>query len=182
MAGAFVTGVWLLDRGTALVALPALWIATLTGVFVRTRHPATMHALSRHYHTELATFGLIVAGMHGVTGTLDALLLGAGLAPPPQYPGWLFAAGVALGALSLGAILLAVASFLAPWRFENPSLVHAGAYVGFGFGVVHAVAIGTDVVGLTEHLVALGVLTLAAALVVKFLVGLGTGIRQVVGV
>ena len=180
MAGAFVTGVWLLDRGTALVTLPALWLAVLSGVFVRTRRPAVVHRLSTRFHVEISVFGLLVAAMHAVVGTLDALMLGAGLAPAPSYPGWLFLAGVTVGFLSLGTILVAVVSFLAPWRFENPSLVHALAYVGFAFGAVHAVAIGTDVVGLTERLVLFSLLVVASALVVKLAVGVGAGVRRIV--
>ncbi|MFB6107833.1 MAG: hypothetical protein ABEJ82_03195 [Haloplanus sp.] len=179
MAGAFVTGVWLLDRGTALVSLPALWLAVLTGVFYRTNRPATLHRLSNRWHTRLSAFALVVAGMHAVTGTLDALLLEAGLAPAPQYPGWLFLAGVVVGLCSLVTLLVAVVSFLAPWRFENPSLVHALAYVGFGFGVVHAVAVGTDVVGLTERLAVASLLVVAAALVVRLVVGVGHTVRRV---
>ncbi|MFB6183316.1 MAG: hypothetical protein ABEI96_02070 [Haloarculaceae archaeon] len=180
MTGAFVTGLWLLDRGTALVALPALWAAVFTGVFFRTRWPAVLHRFSDRWHTRISMFALLVAAMHAVVGTLDAVLLGAGLAPAPNYPGWLFLAGVIVGLLSLAATLVAVASFLAPWRFDNPSLVHALAYVGFGFGVVHAVAIGTDVVGITERLVLVSLLVVAAALVVKFGVGVGTVVKRAV--
>ncbi|MFB6169880.1 MAG: hypothetical protein ABEJ06_01925 [Haloarculaceae archaeon] len=179
MAGAFVTGVWLLDRGTALVAFPALWVAVLTGVFVRTRRPATLHAFSNRWHTRLSVFALVVAGMHAVTGLADAVFLEAGLAPAPGYPDWLFLAGVGVGVLSLVAVVVAVVSFLAPWRFEDPSLVHALAYLGFALGAVHAVAIGTDVVGLTERLVVASLVVVAAALVLKFAVGLGTVARHV---
>ncbi|MFB6172350.1 MAG: hypothetical protein ABEJ23_07430 [Haloarculaceae archaeon] len=180
MASALVTGIWLLDRGTALVALPALWVAVLTGVFVRTGRPAWLHGFSNRWHTRISMFGLIVAGMHAATGGVDALLLGAGLAPAPNYPGWLFLAGVGVGVLSLVAIVIAVVSFLAPWRFDNPGLVHWLAYVGFALGVVHAVAIGTDVVGLTEALVIDSLLVVALALVVKVLVGVGAGVKRVV--
>ncbi|MFB6080355.1 MAG: hypothetical protein ABEJ81_05100 [Haloferacaceae archaeon] len=179
MSGALVTGVWLLDRGTALVTLPALWVAVLTGVFYRTRRPALFHRFSDRYHLRISMFAVLVAAMHAVVGSLDALLLGLGLAPAPNYPGWLFLAGVAVGLLSLVALAVAVLSFLAPWRFSNPSLVHALAYLGFAFGVVHAVAIGTDVVGLTERLVVVSLLVVAGLLIVKASVGLGATIRRV---
>lgn len=180
MTGVFVTTLWLLDRGTALTSLPALWSAVLTGAFVRTGRPAFASAFSNRWHTRIAMFGLLVAGMHAVVGAVDAILLGAGLAPAPGYPTWFFIAGVLIGLLSLVAILVAVLSFLAPWRFDNPSLVHWLAYVGFVLGVVHAVAIGTDVVGLTRTLVASSLVVIALALVVKFTVGVGAGIKHFV--
>lgn len=179
MAGVFVTGVWLLDRGTALVTLPALWLAVVTGVFVRTRHPAGLHRFSNRWHTRISVFALLVAGMHAATGTLDAVFLEAGVAPAPGYPNWLFLAGVGLGVLSLVATLVAVVSFLAPWRFDDPSLVHALAYVGFAFAVVHAIAVGTDVVGLTEQLVMASLVAVACAVGVKLAVGVGTAVRRV---
>lgn len=180
MAGPLVTSLWLLDRGTALVATPALWVSVLTGVFVRTRRPAFAHALADRYHTRIAMFGLIVVLMHALAGTLDAAFLWLGWAPAPAYPGWLFTAGVVVGALSLVGILVAVASFLAPWLFDNPSLVHALAYLGFIFGILHGVAIGTDMVGLTASLAVVSLLVVAVALVAKFTVGLGAGIKRAV--
>lgn len=179
MAGALVSLVWLLDRGTALVTLPSLWVAVLTGVFVRTRYPPSLHRFSNRWHTRISMFALIVAAMHAVTGSLDAVLLEAGIAPAPAYPNWFFLAGVGVGLLSLVATLVAVASFLAPWRFDNPSLVHALAYLGFAFGVVHAIAVGTDVVGLTERLALGSLVVVGGALALKIAVGVGTAVRGV---
>ncbi|MFB6121612.1 MAG: hypothetical protein ABEJ68_10900 [Halobacteriaceae archaeon] len=181
MTGLAVTSLWYLDRGTALVTLPSLWAAVMTGVFVRAPRPAVAHRLATRYHLKLSAFALIVAAMHAVVGTADVALVAAGAAPAPGYPGWFFAAGVALGVLSLVAVLVAVASFLAPWRFSDPSLVHALAYVGFGVGVAHAVAVGTDLVGLTERLALWSLALVAAALLVTLLYGLGTALRRYVG-
>lgn len=180
MTGLLVTGIWFLNRGTALVTMPALWLAVLSGVFVRTGRPVVLHDLSNEFHTRIAVFALVITAMHATIGTVDALLLGVGLAPAPGYPGWFFVAGLVLGVLALAAIVVATLSFLAPWRFRNPSLVHALAYVGFAFGVVHAIAIGTDIVGFAEGLLQLGLFIVAAALLLKLFVGLGAGIRQVV--
>jgi len=182
MSGIAATWIWLLDRGTGLVTLPALWLAVVTGIFYRTRRPAIFHGIAQRHHLSISAFALVITSMHAIVGILDTVMLGAGLAPAPNYPLWFFYGGAVVGVLAFATLLLAVASFLAPWRFDHPSLVHALAYVGFVFGIAHAVAIGTDVVGLTENLVFVSLVLVAWALALKLFVGIGAGVRSIAGI
>ena len=56
--------VWFLDRGAALVAYPALYLAVLTGVLYNTPSFGRLHAAARRVHIELSTFAMILTLLH----------------------------------------------------------------------------------------------------------------------
>jgi hypothetical protein len=143
-----VLTLWYLDRATALVAYPALYLAVLTGIPFNAPAFGAVHAAARRVHLEVATFALIVTLAHGALGLADAWLVASGQVPPPAYPMPYFLAGVIVGGGALTLVVVAVLGFLDARRFRRPwgpRVVHAFAYGGFAFASVHAVAIGTDV-------------------------------------
>lgn len=140
--------VWLLDRAAALVALPALSLAVLTGIVYSADRFGRLHRAARRVHIEISVFATVVMMFHGALGLLDAWFVVDGSVPPPDYSTPFFLAGTAVGAGGLFVLLVAVLGFLDARRFERPwgpRVVHAFAYGGYAFAVVHAAAIGTDV-------------------------------------
>ncbi|MGA9400431.1 hypothetical protein [Haladaptatus sp.] len=171
MNGFVTLTLWYLDRASALVLFPALWLTVLTGIFFTARGFGLIHRLSRRIHIELAVFGIGMMAVHAIVGTVDAWLVVDGSAPAPNYPLSLFLAGVGVGAVSLVVLVLATLGFLEPRRFDNPGAVHALAYGGFAFGIIHAVAIGSDMTGLLGQLVVGSVVFVILALALKLLEG-----------
>lgn len=167
MSSAFTLVLWYVDRATGLVLYPALWVAVLTGVFMRASAFGALTRFSRRYHVLVATFAVIMMLAHSVVGLVDADMLLDGEAPPPNYPMAVFVAGVVVGVVAAVVVIVAVLGFLSPTRFDHPRLVHALAYGGFAFGTVHAVLIGTDVTGLLVQGIEAAVALLVVALVAK---------------
>ncbi|MFB6165606.1 MAG: hypothetical protein ABEJ31_10645 [Haloarculaceae archaeon] len=167
---------WFVDRATALVAYPALYVAVLTGIFYNSPSFGVLHELSREVHVELAAFATIVTLGHGVVGVADSAAVLTGAVPAPAIPLSYFVAGALVGAGALLLVIVAVLGFLDARRFERPwgpRVVHAFAYGGFAFATVHAAAVGTDVgAGGSVGLVA-GLAVLAFVLVVRLLVETG---------
>jgi len=148
---------WYLDRATALVAYPALYLAVITGVPYGAPGMGALYDAARRVHLEVAVFALIVTLAHAAIGLLDAAFVVTGAVPPPSYPIPYFVAGVVAGGGALALTVVAVLGFLDARRFPRPwgpRVVHAFAYAGFAFGTVHAVAIGTDV----GHVARVGIL------------------------
>ncbi|ODR79674.1 hypothetical protein BG842_08440 [Haladaptatus sp. W1] len=163
---------WYLDRASALVLYPALWLTVLTGVFFTERRFGAIHRLSLRTHIELAVFAVGMMVLHAVVGTIDAWLVVDGIAPAPNYPFSLFIAGVGVGGVAVVLVVVAVLGFLEPRRFEHPKAIHALAYGGFAFATIHAVAIGSDMTGLLGQLVAASVGFVGVALVSKLFGGI----------
>lgn len=145
--------VWLLDRALGLVAYPVLYLAVLTGILYRARRFGPLHEAAQRVHIEVAVLALLVTVAHGGLGLLDAGLVFTGRSPMPAFGPTYLLAGLAVGGGAFVVLIVSVLGLLEPWRFGgawSPRLVHALAYVGFGFATVHAVAVGTDVVGLVR--------------------------------
>mgnify|MGYP006302006525 FL=1 len=143
--------VWYLDRGAALVAYPALYLAVLTGILYTAESFGPLYRLARRTHIEVSVFALLVTLLHGVLGVLDTWFIVSGSVPQPAYSTTHLIAGVVVGVGGLQLLVVAVLGFLDAQRFDRPwgpRVVHAFAYGGFAFATVHAVAIGTDVAGL----------------------------------
>ncbi len=172
MNGFVTLALWYLDRASALVLFPALWLTVLTGIFFTARGFGILHRLSRRIHIELAVFGIGMMAVHALVGTVDAWLVVDGTAPAPNYPLSLFLAGVGVGFVALVVLVVAALGFLEPRRFDHPGTVHALAYGGFAFGTIHAVAIGTDMTGLLGQLVVGSVVFVILALTLKLLEGI----------
>lgn len=162
---------WYLDRASAVVLYPALWLTVLTGVFFGDRRFGVVHRLSVRIHIELAVFAVGVMALHAAVGTIDAWLVVDGIAPAPNYPFYLFVAGVGVGGVALVLVIVAVLGFLEPRRFEHPRAIHALAYGGFAFATVHAVAVGSDANELLGQLIVASVGFVGIALVTKLLGG-----------
>lgn len=143
--------VWFLDRGAALVAYPALYLAVLTGIFYNTESFGVLHDAARRVHVEFSVFAMVVTLLHAALGVLDSWFVITGQVPAPDYSMPYFVAGVVVGMGALLLLVVAVLGFVDAKRFRQPwgpGVVHSFAYGGFAFGTVHAAAIGTDVMGL----------------------------------
>lgn len=75
--------VWLLDRGSALVAYPALYLAVLTGILYNTESFGVLHRAARRVHIELSVFAMLVTLLHAGLGALDSWFILTGQAPEP---------------------------------------------------------------------------------------------------
>jgi hypothetical protein len=169
--------VWLLDRGAALVAYPALSLAVLTGILYNTEGFGILHRAARRVHIELSVFAMIVTLFHAGLGVLDTWFVVTGQAPAPTYTLSYFVGGVAVGGGALLLLVVAVLGFADARRFDRPwgsRAVHAFAYAGFAFGTLHAAAVGTDVTGLVVPLLGPTVMFLVYVLLLRLLVLRGT--------
>lgn len=147
--------VWLLDRGAALVAYPALYLAMLTGILYDTESFGVLHEAAQRIHIELSVFAMLVTLLHAALGLLDTWFVVTGQAPLPAYSLSYFLGGVVVGIGALLLLVVAVVGFIDARRFSRPwgpRVVHSFAYGGFAFGTVHAAAVGTDVTGLIRPL------------------------------
>ncbi|WP_251330640.1 hypothetical protein [Haloplanus pelagicus] len=143
--------VWLLDRGAALIAYPALYLAVLTGILYNTESFGILHRAARRVHVELSVFAMVVTLLHAGLGFLDTWFVVTGQAPTPAYSLSYFLEGVAIGVGALLLLVVAVLGFTDATRFDQPwgpRVVHAFAYGGFVFATLHAAAVGTDLAGL----------------------------------
>lgn len=168
--------IWLLDRATGLVAYPALYAATVTGLIYGERRFGTLWTLARRVHVEIAVFALVVTLAHGLLGTVDAWLVVSGRAPEPAYGTAYLLAGVAVGGGALLVTVVAALGFLDPARFPapwGPRVVHGFAYAGYVFATFHAAAIGTDVFGLVRPVIVPATAFVAYLLALRVLVSYG---------
>lgn len=165
--------IWYLDRATALVAYPTLYLAVLTGIFYNTDAFGSLHRAARKVHIEVSVLAMLVTLAHAVLGIADTYLVATGQVPQPAYSTGYMLAGVGVGLGALFLLVVAVLGFLSPQRFDRPwgpTIVHAFAYGGFAFATVHAVAVGTDVVVLARPLGAAALAFLAYVLLLRLLV------------
>ncbi|MFB6195212.1 MAG: hypothetical protein ABEI80_03510 [Haloplanus sp.] len=165
--------VWFLDRGAALVAYPALYLAVLTGIFYNTPAFGALHEAARRVHVELSVFAVLVTLFHAGLGVLDTWFVVTGAAPEPVYSTSYLLAGIALGVGALFLLVVAVLGFTDARRFDGPwgpRAVHGFAYGGFVFGTVHAAAIGTDIAGLVRPVLGPTVMFLVYVLLLRILV------------
>lgn len=176
--------VWLLDRGAALVAYPALFLAVLTGIFYNTAAFGVLHESARRVHIEMSVFGMVVTLLHAGLGILDTWFVLSGQAPAPAYSMSYFLNGVVVGIGALLMLVVAVLGFTDAKRFDKPwgpRVVHSFAYAGFIFGTIHAAAIGTDIAGLIVPLFGPSVMFLAYVLLVRLLVLRGSRLAAPAG-
>lgn len=165
--------VWFLDRGAALVAYPALYLAVLTGIFYNTESFGVLHGAARRVHIEISVFAMIVTLLHGALGALDAWYVITGQVPAPAYSMRYFMGGVVVGIGALVVLVVAVLGFIDAKRFSRPwgpRVVHSFAYGGFAFGTIHAIAIGTDSISLLRPLVVPSLVFLVYVLGLRVLV------------
>lgn len=161
---------WYLDRGAALVAYATLYLAVLTGIFYNTSRFGRLHEAARRVHVEVSVLATVVTLGHAAMGVADTWLIATGAAPQPAYGTRYLLAGVAVGLGSLLLLVVAILGFLDAQRFDRPwgpRVVHAFAYGGFAFATIHAVAVGTDLVGLARPLVVAGVAFLVYVLLLR---------------
>jgi hypothetical protein len=167
---------WYLDRASALVAYPALYMAVLTGIFYNTRTFGLLHEAARRVHIEVSVFATLVMLLHGLLGLVDSWVVVTGQVPAPNYSMAYFVGGVVVGVGALFVLLVAVLGFVDPRRFDRPwgpREVHAFAYAGFGFATIHTVAIGTDVGPMLRTLLLVSLGFLVYVLVLRGLVTAG---------
>lgn len=163
--------IWLLDRASALVAFPALYLSVLTGILYNASSFGVLHDVSRRVHIELSVFAMLVTLVHGVLGTIDTWYVITGQTET-AYSTSYFLGGVAVGVGALVLLAVAVLGFTDARRFERPwgpRVVHAFAYGGFGFATVHAAAVGTDVAGLIRPVFGPAIAFLAYVLLLRLL-------------
>lgn len=168
--------VWLLDRATGLVAYPALYAATVTGILYGESQFGSLATWARRVHVEVAVFALVVTLAHGVLGVLDTWLVVIGQAPEPAYGTPYLVAGATVGGGALLLIVVAALGFLDARRFSapwGPRVVHGFAYAGYVFATIHAAAIGTDVLGLVRPVIVPATAFLTYLLALRLLVTYG---------
>ncbi len=171
--------IWYLDRATALVAYPALYLAVLTGIFYNTDRFGIIHRGAQRVHIEVSVFALLVMFAHSLLGVADTYLVATGQVPQPAHSLNYLLAGVGVGAGALFLLVVATLGFLSPRRFDRPwgpTVVHAFAYGGFAFGTVHAVAVGTDIVSLVSPFGAAALAFLGYVLLLRLLAQVKPGL------
>lgn len=144
---------WYVDRAAGLVGFATLYLAVLTGVLYEANEFGILHQAAKRVHVEVSVLAILVMGLHAIVGTFDVWLMVSGETSSPVYSDSYLLAGVAVGAGSLLLIVVSVLGFLDARRFQRPwtpRVVHAFAYGGFAFAVIHAAAVGTDFVGLVR--------------------------------
>jgi len=169
--------VWYLDRGGALVAYPALYLAVLTGILYNTESFGVLHEAARRVHVELSAFAMLVTLLHAGLGVADAWFVLTGQVPAPAYSMPYFVGGLAVGVGALLLLVVAVLGFTDAKRFQRPwgpRAVHSFAYAGFAFGTIHAAAIGTDMAGLIRPLLGPSLMFVVYVLLLRVLVLQGT--------
>ncbi|MFC7133335.1 MULTISPECIES: hypothetical protein [Salinibaculum] len=162
--------VWYLDRATALVAYPTLYLAVLTGILYNADGFGVLHRSARRVHIEVSVLGMLVTLAHAGLGVADTYFVATGQVPQPAYSVGYMLAGVAVGAGGSLLLVVAVLGFLDPRQFDRPwgpAAVHAFAYGGFAFATVHAVAVGTDLASLAFPLVTAGLSFLVYVLLLR---------------
>jgi len=176
--------VWLLDRAAGLVALPALSLSVLTGIVYSADRFGPLYRAARRIHIEVAVFATIVMVVHGALGVLDAWFVVSGAAPAPAYSTSFLLAGTAVGVGGLFLLIVSVLGFLDARRFERPwgpRVVHAFAYGGYAFAVVHAVAVGTDVGSVVRSALLASTAFLAYVVVLRALADAGVLVPESAG-
>lgn len=142
--------IWYLDRGSALAAYSILWLAALTGVLFNARAFGSLHEAAKKAHVATSVLACVTLLLHVASGAYDGWLVLSRQVPQPAYTYAYFAAGLVVGVGALLLIVTSVLGFLDAKRFQrpwDPRTVHAFAYGGFAFATVHALALGTDVLG-----------------------------------
>lgn len=168
--------VWYVDRAAGLVGYAVLYLAVLTGILYEERAFGVLHDAARRVHVEVSVLAVLVMGLHAVVGVIDTWLVVSGAAPSPAYSNAYLLAGGVVGAGSLLLVVVAVLGFLDARRFERPwtpRVVHAFAYGGFAFATIHAVAIGTDFVGIVRPGLVAALAFLGYVLVLRLVSRLG---------
>lgn len=165
--------IWLLDRGSAIVSYPALYLAVLTGIFYNTKSFGVLYTAARRVHIEISVFAMVVTLLHAALGLLDTWNIVTGQSQLPAFSMSYFLGGVVVGAGALLMLATAVLGFVDAKRFRKPwgpRVVHSFAYGGFAFGTIHAAAIGTDMLSLVRPVLVPTLIFLVYVLVLRLLV------------
>lgn len=145
--------VWYLDRGAALVAYTALWLAALTGIVHNAKTFGALHQAARRMHVPVSVIAAATLLAHVALGSVDAWLVLSAQVPHPAYSDAYLLLGLFVGAAALLLIVTSILAFLDAKRFQrpwDPRTVHALAYGGFVFSTIHAAAVGTDALALAK--------------------------------
>jgi methionine sulfoxide reductase heme-binding subunit len=157
MIAAGVPTAWIVARAAGLVAFALLTLSVWVGLGMSTRilGPRWQKSLFA-WHRTLVWTGLSMLGLHVGAVLLDPVLhfgLASAFVPfaAPWRPGAV-AAGVVAGWLSL---MLAVSFRLRKWIGQRGwRRLHYASFAAFGLAAAHAVAAGTDLVGLRGPVIA----------------------------
>lgn len=139
--------IWYLDRGSALVAYAALWLAVLTGILHTARALGSLHEAARRTHVPASVVASVTLLLHVAVGSVDAWLVLSSRVPHPAFSDAYLLVGLLVGVAALLLIVVSVLGFIDARRFQrpwDPRAVHALAYGGFVFATLHAVAVGSD--------------------------------------
>ena len=142
---------WIVARAAGLVALGLLTLSVWLGLAMSTRILGVRRQKSLlGWHRTLVWTGLAMLGLHVGAVLLDPVLhfgLASALVPftAPWRPAAV-AAGAVAGWLSL---MLAVSFRLRKWIGQRGwRRLHYASFAAFGLAVAHALAAGTDLVGI----------------------------------
>jgi methionine sulfoxide reductase heme-binding subunit len=148
---------WIVARAAGLVAFALLTLSVWLGLAMSTRllGPRRQKSLFG-WHRTLVWTGLSMLALHVGTVLLDPVLhFGVAAAVVPFAASWrpaAIAAGVVAGWLSL---MLAVSFRLRRWIGQRGwRRLHYASFAAFALAVAHALAAGTDLVGIRGLVVA----------------------------
>ncbi len=149
--------IWLVARASGLVALGLLTLSVWLGLGMSTRllGPRRQKALFG-WHQTLVWTALSMVGLHVLAVLFDPVLhfgLAAVLVPlaAPWHP-----LGIAAGVVAAWLTLMLALSFKAKRRLGHRTwrLLHYASFAAFALFLGHALAVGTDLKGLSGPIVA----------------------------
>jgi methionine sulfoxide reductase heme-binding subunit len=149
MAG-FLHGpaLWFANRGTGFVLLILLTLSTMLGVLSTSRMSPRLwpRMLSQGLHRNVSLLAVTFLAAHALTAVVDTFVDIRWWNALVPFTGSYKPLSLGLGALALDLLIAVTATSLLrhrmshrPWR-----AVHVLAYLAWGLGLLHGLAIGTD--------------------------------------
>jgi len=172
---------WFANRGTGVVLLVLLTLATMLGVLATTRATTARwpRMLSQGLHRNVSLLAVAFLAAHVVTAVVDTFVDIRWWHALVPFSGTYKPVWLGLGALALDLLVAVTLTSLLrhrmshrPWR-----AVHVLAYGAWGLGVVHGLEIGTDSATVWGAAVTYGCI---AAVFVAVLARLGLLVRSTV--
>ena len=172
---------WFANRGTGVVLLVLLTLATMLGVLSTTRATTARwpRMLSQGLHRNVSLLAVAFLAAHVVTAVVDTFVDIRWWHALVPFSGTYKPVWLGLGALALDLLVAVTLTSLLrhrmshrPWR-----AVHVLAYGAWGLGVVHGLEIGTDSATVWGAAVTYGCI---AAVFVAVLARLGLLVRSTV--
>lgn len=139
---------WFLNRGTGLVALAVLTVATVLGVLATGGRPGRRapRFVTQAVHRNLAVLGVALVVVHVVSAVIDEFVDLRWWDAFVPFTASYHRVWTGVGALALDLLLVVTVSSLlrARMRHRGWRALHLTAYVLWALSVVHGIGMGTD--------------------------------------